>query len=445
MLSLLILLILLITNLIINLYLPEVPLLLNIISICTLLIWVIQTYREHRSYFFLQFYAFFAFCTPILISFFLEYEVYLTEIRQITYASGLPTKAALQCFLFFLGSRAIFSYFNASKGSIRIPNIDKKSYEYIRFLLRLFVILMILFLSVIILIYGTPEGIHRQIYWSQHAIPWGGTVVYALVQFTFVLGVLYNQSKNKIDILLFLVTLVVINSLGVRFTGIVVSIIFFLTPNIIFLNKELKLVNKKRTIIILLAIVVTSLAIKNGFQSFDNHTSSERIITRASLQPQMWWALDQISSVSPKPIDDILQHYLGIGAEAKEKGLYYLMYKIAPFDVVENRFNAGGGFTTGGVFNNVYFFGYILGGIVNFIQGTIFGASLFILYITLFSNNLLFMLIAFRLSFKLQNIFLSGTTPNLFSVEIWGYIIALFIIISLKSGLTTTIKTKRNH
>ncbi|MFH4258638.1 DUF6418 domain-containing protein, partial [Acinetobacter baumannii] len=79
----------------------------------------------------------------------------------------------------------------------------------------------------------------------------------------------------------------------------------------------------------------------------------------------MWWIIDINSSVFPRDIYTTLVHYFGFGADSKSVGPYFFMYQFAPTYIAESLFETGSTFTSIGIFNRVYFFGYFFGGLLN--------------------------------------------------------------------------------
>lgn len=400
---------------------------LNVYAVFVLSAWLLLCFFKSKVFFILSLYVILGLYSAVVIAFFLEQGVYLTEIREFSFASGLPAKSALQCFLFLAGSYLMIVIYLSRK--IYVKNITKSSLVLCRWGGRAVIVLLILIMGYILIQYGRPTT-HRMDYWANQAPAWGNTLVYFLIQMCLPLGFFLKEFKSKVEVLFFLLILGVIMTMGVRFTGIVVSIILFITPILIVSHQKINLLKMRTALIggVLLSIVVLGIVL--GFESYDSQSRSERLLTRVTLQPQTWWALDQQSDMYPKDIEEISRHYFGFNSQNDEKGMYYLMYKIAPSSVVDRYYRTGSSFALGGIFNNVYFFGYILGGFVNFFFGMLFGLTLAFLSISIYSNNIVATLISFRLSYKIQAIMLSGTVPNFFSTELLVLFLLFFIFVS---------------
>ena len=86
--------------------------------------------------------------------------------------------------------------------------------------------------------------------------------------------------------------------MGERFTGILYSIVFFTIPLLINHTQiTFNISMPKKLFLLGAAVFLLGVTVSKSFSSIDKHTSSsENIILRASLQPQMWWALDNLST-----------------------------------------------------------------------------------------------------------------------------------------------------
>jgi hypothetical protein len=297
-------------------------------------------------------------------------------------------------------------------------------------LIRVVTLFMIAVLVGIATLYGTPSeyGVHRMDYWAYYAPAWGGAVAYWLIQLSFPLGYIYAHRKRKIDIALFFLILMVSVYMGERYTGLVLACFFFFLPIALLKAKNPLSVflswRGAMVLIILLLILITTV-----FASYGTSPSRavEMVLARAGVQAQMWWALNEAVSANLMPIGDILGHYFGFGRENQDSGVYYLMKQVAPMDVVNYRIETGSAFTMSGVFNNVYFFGYALGGLVNVLYGAVFGVSCGLLKKALESKNLIVSLFAFKLMYKLMVVLLSGKTDMFFT---WGNLIFFLIVLA---------------
>ncbi len=70
-----------------------------------------------------------------------------------------------------------------------------------------------------------------------------------------------------------------------------------------------------------------------------------------------------------------------------------------------------------GFFNTYYFFGYFLGFLVNSLYGAFFGLLLYLLFLGLKGNNIIFLLFIFKSITKVEAILLTGNVDDLFSLN----------------------------
>ncbi|KGE79126.1 hypothetical protein FP66_15955 [Halomonas salina] len=324
----------------------------------------------------------------------------------------------------------IFSYRAIDAVKLRFfsfPSVMRMGLEQ---LIRAVALLMIAVLVSIAMLYGTPSehGVHRMDYWAYYAPTWGGAVAYWIIQLSFPLGYIYAHRKRKIDIAIFFLILMVSVYMGTRFTGLVLACFFFFLPiALLEAKKPLSVFFSWRgamVLVLLLLLLVTALLASYGTSL---SRAVEMVLARAGVQAQMWWALNDAVGASLMPIGDILGHYFGFGTEKQDSGVYYLMKQVAPMDVVNYRIETGSAFTMSGVFNNVHFFGYALGGLVNVLYGAVFGVSCGLLKKALESRNLIVSLFAFKLMYKLMVVLLTGSTDQVFTL---GNVVFFLIIIA---------------
>ncbi|MFG4563820.1 DUF6418 domain-containing protein, partial [Acinetobacter baumannii] len=78
--------------------------------------------------------------------------------------------------------------------------------------------------------------------------------------------------------------------------------------------------------------------------------------------------------------------------------------------------------------NHVYFFGYFFGGLLNFIYGFVLAIFTWLFVSSIKSNNLIVVLLLFRLMYTMQIIIVSATNYQLFTFK---YLLFLLIILFL--------------
>lgn len=290
-------------------------------------------------------------------------------------------------------------------------------------------------LLVIAFIYGTPRdyGVHRQDFWTYYAPGWGGAINYWLIQMSFPLGYFYAIRKKKLDASLFGLVLLVVVFMGERYTGIVLCFFFFFLPLLVRSKVSPFRVFFDLRSFALLALLTLSVSFFI-FQSYfvvgqGVAEAANSIAGRAVLQAQMWWALDQLSSLHPKSFGEIFQGLVGIGFDENESGVYHLMRLVAPQDVVDYRIETGSAFTMSGVFNVVYYFGYVLGAGASLLYGAVFGLCCAILRASLSALNVLAAVFSFKFMFKVLVVLLSGKTPLLFTFGTFSFFMLAAIFV----------------
>lgn len=403
------------------------------LSVLLFLYFILVLIKNSFEYSAIFSYLLLAIIPALIISITLEHGVFLVEINQLSYSTALPIKASLQLLGFIFSSYITFALLRNT--SIKVIPLTLNSDNLIKYLLYSVIILIVISLWGIILRYGTPMShhIHRNDYWSLIAPSWGSTLVYLLVQLNFFLGLSFSRKSNRIDVFLFSLIMVTIILLGERLTGLLYSLFFFLIPWSIVNFKDYVLVFtfKHKLYIAVFLVLVAYVLFKNfaNIATVGSLSAWESISLRTSLQSQMWWALDNISSLNSKDISLVIDHYIGIGNNPRYTGTYYLMDLVADSDIVDDRYSTNSKFTLSGFFNNVYYFGYIFGYITNFLWGILFGALGYLVYLGITSRNYLFALISFKFFYKIQAIILVASTPDFFTFNTLLYIILCTIFL----------------
>ncbi|MFH4288997.1 hypothetical protein WAJ05_19315, partial [Acinetobacter baumannii] len=103
----------------------------------------------------------------------------MTEIQEVTYKTGLPTRASMQVFLLFSGLFYGYSYLDKYIKKVSFFKFDPYSNFLIERSFIAIVFISFLILLGIFLIYGFPfsMSLHRQNYWASYAPSWGATIV----------------------------------------------------------------------------------------------------------------------------------------------------------------------------------------------------------------------------------------------------------------------------
>lgn len=407
----------------------------DVIAVIILSLFLAVLWSEYKEIFVVNSYIIFGLFTAILISLLIEKGAYLYEIDRNTYPIGITQKIVIQVIFFFLGIILANKLFLVSQASIY--NISPRMLFLLSWFIRVIIAGLILLMFFIGLKYGTPREhhIHRNDYWAYIGPSWGAPLKEYLIQFSFFLGFLYKDNKRKIDVILYLFLLIAIIHMGERATGIFKALFFFSVPVLIKNINYLKFFTFKKIVFFLLFLVTMFFILTMSYgELVSQEDAISKIEDRVVLQAQMWWALDLISSFEPQNIKLILDKYFGFGGYARDIGTYFLMDLVADKELVDYRFETGATFTASGFFNNIFFFGYIVGTIVNFFWGFLLGLVSSFWIKSISTINMVASFIAFKLYFKLLVIILDANTPNLFTIgtPVFFIICILFLKFSIK-------------
>lgn len=402
-------------------------------SVFVFLFFIYYLAVKDKNFFIISFYVFFAFITTIIISLLLEHGTYLLEVDEMSYATGVTFKGALTGFLFISSMYFSFKFFQ--KTNISVRNLDKSSQALIFNIFRLLIVTISIVMFFLLLRFGFPllMGVHRADYWASYAPSWGGVLAFWLVQLAFPLGYIYAKSRLRKDLYLFLGLLIVTILAGSRFTGIMQSLVYFLMP-ILVLSNNFKIYNPKFVLSFGVVFILLLSIVLNSFDASSKQEREANLGLRIALQAQMWWALDNISTLSPRPANEIIHSYIGLAKNPNEKSVNYLMYLVAPAKSVLAKTETDSTYTMSGFFNSYYFFGYILGGFINLFWGLVFGFLIFLVYLSIVSSsNILMSFFAFKLLVKVQNILLNGNVDNIFDLSTYLFIFLVLIFLVLSS------------
>lgn len=407
----------------------DILLYLDVYSIIIFLFSLRFFYKNSKENIIITSYIVFGILATLIISLLVEEGAYLFEVQEVSYTTGITSKAAIQCFLFLFG--LVLSSKLSLNFGLKFINFNNSLFLFTSFFIRGLIIIFILGLIYVGIKYGTPKdyAIHRGDYWGKIAPTWGKWLLDNIIQLVFLLGFLFAKTKNRIDLALALFILITIVWLGERASGTMYFVFYFSIPIIILNINNFRLFTfKKISLAIFSLLTLIFIFFASYSSSLTNDQVVDKTVDRLAAQPQMWWALDRISTALPQ--DNVfLSKYLGIGEERRNSGTYYLMDQVARKEIVDERYENNGTFTSSGFMNNSYLFGYYLGGIVNIVLGLIVGVIVSFLKYSLYSNNIFVIFITFKLYLKFQNMILEGNMTNVFTLNtfIFFFIILLFL------------------
>lgn len=400
---------------------------LNFIS---LLLWIYSCFvfiKRDSEFGILSLFFLIAFTTAGAVSVYAEGGVYMTEIQQLTRTTGATTRVLINCF--FLMLFAYLAYTFTGRIKFIYACISSDTNRLFMFGSSALIVLLIMLMFGVRVIYGSPNmyGVDRFEYWGNIAPAWAGYARFVLQHLSMVMGLMYVVKRNKIYIFLFIASVISQILVGDKFTGLYLSVIFFLIPVVLLDNINLwkKIFSAKMMLYaaLFLGILVTSslvsyYAISHGFEAED------KFMNRVYLQAQMWWSVDYHSTGNVASLDSIIKHFFGFGADEKDTGIRYLMGIIASAKIYEIFMFRGVTFTMGSPVNFIYFFGFPLSILVSCFFGMILGSFFRVITESIKSKDVILAVLSVKLYYISISIFSMGDVNMLFDIKT----IACFVI-----------------
>lgn len=218
-----------------------------------------------------------------------------------------------------------------------------------------FSLFSIVFMVFTFILYGSPltHRIDRAIYFA-NVVPPGFFYIYKLIPFfglVFSLAVFKKVIEKKTAKICLIIFMIVLVFCGEKFSNIFLLLFFYFVP---VLSMSLEGVKAKHLINGLLFIGLLSIIV------FLNYTlirgDAIILIARLALQGQMNYAIDAIAA-SGQNINVIIKSFIGFNSSLYDSGISFLMFLIAPDDLVERYLSSGVRFTAPFPANFSYFFG----------------------------------------------------------------------------------------
>lgn len=360
---------------------------------------------------------------------------YLIEIREHAMPTGGAARNSLLT-AFFLCSAFIFFRFFAKA----LPKDLKKSRKIEKAGVKTLVFLGFAFLAYMAFViarHGSPltMGIDRFTYWANIAPP-GYRYITSLIP-TFAFIVSYSRETGTLrssfatSWLLLAASLLILG--GEKFSGLIITAFFYFLPY--FCLSNIKLSARAITLGTTLLALAVSVILLNYYFIFGNDYL-EIFASRIALQGQMLFAVDRLATTTPISTDSIIGNFISSGKTAGDSGIKYLMYLIAPLDLVERHISNGVTFTAPFPANLNYFFGFYLSPIAAVFLGLIVGLSGSALYISLKERAFFLSLISLKTFFFLYIAVMMGEVHMIFDwkMAIYATITSSLFIISRKQS-----------
>lgn len=383
-----------------------------------------------------------SFLTAGLINAYAENGVYMSEILEQTNINGSTTRILSLCYVLMLSAFVFFK--GADKISLPIAYLPQSNQKSLNFTVNALILLFIVILVFTRIRYGNPNtyGVDRFYFWENIAPAWIGYCKFLLQHLSMFLGLMYAQKKERKYILVLIISIMSQMLVGDKFTGLYLSVIFFIVPVIILRRVNLfqNIFNYKAVMLAFSFFVILLFASYLSYQAITNGSDGyARLVNRLILQSQMWWAVDNYSKGVMLNFDFIIKHMIGIGADNNDTGIRYLMGVIAPNRIWNIFMDRGVTFTMGSPVNFIYFFGYPLSIIPVVLFGCFLGLLFKFISYSISTTNPILSIVAAKLYYVMISVYAMGDIVVLWDIKSIFCIFVILLYIAL-SGVVSKSK-----
>jgi hypothetical protein len=320
-----------------------------------------------------------------------EYGVFLPEIRAYTFFSGAAARNIFMMIFFIAVMQSIFLLVcNTFRGLVvRVKGVDTVLLQ----LLPAFCFFLLLLYVMILLVYGSPllMGVDRFYFWKSIAPSWFRYVHSLMPQLAFIISFAYclGNVTRTVAVLWGVIAVLSVIAGGEKFSGLFLMLVFAALP--IFALRAKASGNSVKilfgfSVFIILMMGVVSLS----YIGIYGDAFYDRIVVRLSLQGQMLWALDQHASLSALSYDVVLRSLFGLGGTVNDSGMPYLMYLVAPTELVDSYLAGGATFTAPFPANIQLFFGYYFAPLVVAVIACVVGFLSGLMILAIKSRSIVF-------------------------------------------------------
>lgn len=371
----------------------------------------------------------FAVFSNVLVEFF---SSYLVEIKEHARPTGGAARNAFLVSIFFC---SVFFFFNLLRISFGKPL--KRVSVVDNIVVKAFVlggVALVAYMAAVIIFYGSPlaMGVDRFSYWANVA-PAGYRYVVSLVP-TFGFVISYAREvgilRNFFAVGWFFIAIFLLVLGGEKFSGLIVLVFFYFLPYFCVSNKSLstRFVSVGGSFLgCAVVLVLANYYLIYGAAFLDVFEA------RLALQGQMLFALDEASSGEGHSVGSSLRHFWGVGAETDEKGIRYLMYLLAPVEVVDSHLSGGATFTAPFPANLNYFFGLHGAPVAGFLLGSMVGSAGWVLYQALRDRVFLLSFLSLKYFFYVYVAVVMGEMYMLFDWKMVIYVLSVFFVFLILS------------
>lgn len=363
-----------------------------------------------------------------------ESGAYLSEVRMFGTLTGATIRVGFTALAFLLSAilctRVLSGYLQP------VNAMDKRVNWSINTLMQIIILSSFAGLLYVYITYGTPNSnsVDRFVYWDNIAPAWGRYLQFMLLQFSFLLGIKFIESKSKKFLILLIASILMQFIGGEKFTGPSLSILFFLIPVLYSLKQNIISVFL-RPQFFLLTLIVIAIFVLSTYLSYaaiyGNPSEGLRyLLERIALQAQVWWAVDSVSdTINPQlNLSWLLKNGFGVGLSEGNMifGMYYLMQQITPSDVFSRFVENGVRFTMGAPVNYNYFFGTVLGPFAAILFGFVAGFGAWLMRNAIVMKDLFFAFIVVKYYYYIIQICIMSDWYYFFTAKF--AIFTLFIV-----------------
>ncbi|EMP9723165.1 hypothetical protein RVY14_000438 [Enterobacter cloacae] len=361
-----------------------------------------------------------------------ESGAYLSEIRMFGKLSGATVRVGFTALTFLLSAIIFTAILN--KKIQPIYTMDRIVNKTLNSAIQLIMIGSFIGLAFLYIKYGTPNSnsIDRFEYWDTIAPSWGRYLQFMLLQFSFLLGIKYTETKHKKYVMLLIASIFMQFIGGEKFTGPSLSILFFMIPIMYHSRNDLVtlLFKPKILVFVLIVLMIFILSTYLSYSAIYGNSSDgiRYLLERIALQAQVWWAIDSVSEpVNPDlSLMWVLHNAFGVESDNGIYGMYYLMQQITPSDVFNRFLENGVRFTMGAPANYNFFFGNALGPIAAIFFGFVAGFGAWLMRNSIIMRDLFFAFIVIKYYYFIIQISIMSDWYYFFTAKF--IVFTLFII-----------------
>lgn len=351
---------------------------------------------------------------------------YMIEVQEYAFPTGGGARNSFLVAFFLCG---IFVSFRCVVGCFSIKL--KRALVVELLLIQCFVFLgwlLVAYMMFVVFRYGSPlvMGLDRFAYWANIAPP-GYRYITSLVP---ILGFVVSYAReigflrNSFAFLWLLLAIFFLILGGEKFSGLLILFFFYLLPFFCMSNRRLS-----TGFVVLASVVFLALAgmILLNYYLIYGSAFLDIFEARIVLQGQMLFALDAISSTGVTGGNSSLRGFWG--TDEGEEGIRYLMYQIAPLEVVDRYLEGGATFTSPFPANLNYFFGMYSSPIVVSIFSILVGTCGGVLYVALRGRAFLLSLVSLKAFFYIYLAVVMGETQALLDWKMAVYVAAVLFLV----------------